>query len=63
MIRTFTLNSREFYEAVRRPADQPWIANGALSPEPRARDPEVIVERRAIVGQDGGNGSRHGVNP
>ncbi len=42
----FHLNSREFYEAVRRPADRPWIANGALPPEPRARDPEVIVERR-----------------
>ena len=43
--KTFTLNSREFYEAVRAPAERPWIPNGALPREPRPRDPEVIVER------------------
>ena len=45
--RTFGLNSREFYEAVRQPKDRAWIPNGALPPEPRSRDPEVIVERSA----------------
>jgi len=34
-IRTFTLNSREFYEAVCEPRERPWIPNGALATEPR----------------------------
>ena len=34
-IRTFTLNSREFYEAVCEPRERPWIPNGALPREPR----------------------------
>ena len=43
--RTFTLNSREFYEAVRAPEDRPWIPNGALPREPRIRDRAVVFER------------------
>ena len=46
-LRQFTLNSREFYEAVRRPSERPWIPNGALPREPPLRDLEVIVERSA----------------
>ena len=34
-IRTFTLNSREFHEAVCEPRERPWIPNGALPREPR----------------------------
>ena len=47
MIRSFGLNSREFYEAVRRPGTRAWIPNGALPRDPVARDPEVIVEPRS----------------
>jgi hypothetical protein len=42
-MRTFSLNSREFYEAVCEPRERPWIPNGALQREPRAREREVIV--------------------
>lgn len=42
--RTFTLNSQEFYEAVRTPRERPWIPNGALPREPRVWDLPVIVE-------------------
>ena len=45
-MRSFTLNSTEFYQAVCRPEDRPWIPNGALPREPRPRDLEVIVEPR-----------------
>ena len=34
-IRTFSLNSREFHEAVCEPRERPWIPNGALPREPR----------------------------
>lgn len=44
--RSFDLNSRESYEAVCEPRERPWIPNGALPREPRARDLPVIVERR-----------------
>lgn len=44
-LRSFTLNSREFYEAVCRPDDRPWIPNGALPRDPRPIEREVIVER------------------
>jgi len=44
MLRTFSLNSREFYEAVCGPAERAWIPNGALPREPRLREPTVIVE-------------------
>jgi hypothetical protein len=44
--RSFGLNSREFYEAVREPRGRPWIPNGALPREPKAREREVIVEHR-----------------
>ena len=44
-MRTYSINSREFYDAVCTPRMEAWIPNGALPPEPRARAPEVIVER------------------
>jgi len=34
-MRTFGLNSPEFYEAVCDPGERPWIPNGALPREPR----------------------------
>jgi hypothetical protein len=34
-MRTFSMNSREFYEAVCEPRERPWIPNGALPREPR----------------------------
>jgi hypothetical protein len=45
-LRSFGLNSREFYEAVCEPRERPWIPNGALPREPKAREREVTVERR-----------------
>jgi len=48
-IRTFTLNSREFYEAVCEPRERPWIPNGALPREPRSRDLPVIVEPKREI--------------
>ena len=44
-MRSFGLNSQEFYEAVVEPRERPWIPNGALPRERRARDLPVIVER------------------
>jgi len=44
-MRTFTLNSPEFYDAVCESRERPWIPNGALPREPRVRDPEVVIER------------------
>ena len=41
-MRTFGLNSREFYEAVCEPRERPWIPNGALPREPRTREREVF---------------------
>jgi hypothetical protein len=35
--RSFGLNSREFYEAVREPIEPPWIMAGSLPREPRVR--------------------------
>jgi hypothetical protein len=52
--RSFTLNSREFHEAVAR-GTEAWIANGALPRDPRPRDLDVVVEA-------GRKGPRHGVN-
>lgn len=40
--RTFSLNSREFYEAVCEPRERPWIVNGSLAREPRGREREVL---------------------
>ncbi|MFL6726743.1 MAG: hypothetical protein ACJ8FS_09555 [Sphingomicrobium sp.] len=42
MLRTFSLNSREFHEAVREPSERPWIPNGSLPAAPRARDREAL---------------------
>lgn len=44
-MRTFSLNSREFYEAVTEPRD-PSLWAGCLPREPRLRDLPVIVEPR-----------------
>jgi hypothetical protein len=44
-IRTFSLNSREFYESVCPPAD-PWVWAGGLPKEPQPRGPDVLVEVR-----------------
>jgi len=43
-LRSFSLNSRDFYEAVTEPRERPWIPNGALPREPRARDLPVIPD-------------------
>jgi hypothetical protein len=42
-IRTFGLNSREFYEAVCEPRERPWIPNGALPREPQRPTPSSGV--------------------
>lgn len=44
-LRTFGLNSKEFYEAVTPPPD-PWRWGPGLPREPRLREREVIVEMR-----------------
>jgi hypothetical protein len=44
--RSFSLNSPEAYAALCPRQDEPWIANGALPREPRARDRQPIVEPR-----------------
>jgi hypothetical protein len=45
-MRSFSLNSREFYEAACAPEAEPWIRAGSLPSEARPRDLEVIVEVR-----------------
>src|SRR5437868_4659382 len=45
MLRTFTLNSPEFYELVREPRDRPWIPNGALPREPKTWPREAPREQ------------------
>ena len=47
-MRTFSMNSKEFYEAVCIPRERPWIPNGALPREPRVWDLPVIVEHERI---------------
>lgn len=42
-IRTFSMNSQEFYEAMCGPPD-PWRWAPGLPKAPRARDPEVIMD-------------------
>ena len=49
-MRTFSLNSREFHEAVCPPPD-PWVWAGGLHREPRVRDREVIDEAGARRGK------------
>ena len=44
-MRSFGLNSQEFYETLCPPPD-PCVWAGGLPREPRPRDLEVIVERR-----------------
>ena len=46
-IRTFGLNSPEFYEAVCEPRERPWIPNGALPREPLRATPSSGVWVRA----------------
>jgi hypothetical protein len=53
-MRTFTLNSREFYEAVCEPRERPWIPNGSLSGDPPSRPLDTIIEPR-----NGKRGGRH----
>lgn len=43
-IRTFSLNSPEFYEAVCEPRARPWIPNGALSSGSRLWRPEDAAD-------------------
>ena len=45
-MRSFSLNSQEFYEAMCEPSYRPWIPNGALGRQPRTPTPTVIVEPR-----------------
>ena len=47
MLRTFSLNSDEAYEALCPPRERAWIPNGSLPREPRRWEREVIVEARA----------------
>jgi hypothetical protein len=48
-IRTFSMNSPEFYEAMCGPPD-PWRWGPGLPKQPRARDPEVIVDGEGLAG-------------
>ena len=42
-MRSFGLNSPEFYESVCRREDRPWIPNGALPREPNyPREPDYV---------------------
>ena len=43
-MKSFSLNSREFYDAVCAPLVRPGITIGALAPVPRARVLKVFVE-------------------
>ena len=45
-MRSFLLNSQEFYEAMCEPSYRPWIPNGALGRTPQSPEPTVIVEAR-----------------
>ena len=47
-LRTFGLNSPEFYECVRAPGTDAWIPNGSLRKEPRSLDRKLMIE-----GKDG----------
>jgi hypothetical protein len=42
-IRTFSLNSKEAYDALATPRERPWIPNGALPREPRVWEREVVA--------------------
>ncbi len=42
-MRSFGLNSREFYEAVREPIEPPWIMAGSLPREPRVRITRPVI--------------------
>lgn len=57
-MRTFGLNSREFYEAVRAPEAEPWIVAGSLPRTPTEREREVIVERSTERSAADRNGRR-----
>lgn len=45
-LRTFSLNSKEFYEAV-TPPPEPHVWAGGLPREPRVWEREVVLERCA----------------
>jgi hypothetical protein len=63
MIRSFGLNSPEFYEVMCRPEERPWIPNGALAREPkRARADDgvwVDAETEAAAADAFGEWRRH----
>ena len=42
-LRSFGINSREFYEAVREPIEPPWIMAGSLPREPRVRTTRPVI--------------------
>lgn len=46
-MRTFTLNSKEFYEAV-TPPPEPHMWGPGLPSEPRVWGPRVVVEQRNV---------------
>jgi hypothetical protein len=62
MLRSFSLNSQELYNAVCERTERPWIPNGALPREPRKWELEVIVEvgRPGREGRGGDVGCRVG---
>ena len=45
-MRSFSLNSPEFHEAVCAPRERAWIANGALPRDRPLRNLDVIVETK-----------------
>ena len=54
MLRSFSLNSQEFYDAVCERVERPWIPNGSLPREPRKWEQAVLVE----VGKGGRRGRK-----
>ena len=54
-MRSFGLNSPEFYEAVCEPRERPWIPNGALPRDPRWPRPDcgawVAAENEEAAGE------------
>lgn len=53
-IRTFSMNSPEFHEAVCEPRERPWIPNGALPREPRWPRADSNVSVLAESDEDAG---------
>ena len=54
-MRTFELNSRDFYEAVAEPRERPWIPNGSLPREPRwgpRSDPLMVSGESEVAAEE-----------